>query len=100
MDSAPRQKVLKPVIAVIVIVIILLFAFSWLLTRGVEDGRDKERGSSEQSTETVPPEPTDPNVTGGSDGAGNNTSNDPELGRPSPAGGVDTNQVPVGDSSY
>ena len=37
-------------------------------------------------------EPTNPNVTGGSSGAGTGTSNDDSNTTPSPAGGVDTNQ--------
>lgn len=99
MSDTPQRNVLKPAIAVVLVVIIVLIAFSWFLTRGVEDRQDNERESNVQSTETIPPEPTDPNVTGGSDGAGTNTTNDPSLERPSPAGGVDTNQIPAGGSS-
>lgn len=97
-----QQKILMPTIFVILLVIAALIAFSWFLTRGLEDDQAVESNISptrpSEYTETAP---TNPNVTGGSDGTGSETerSNDPNIETPSPAGGVDTNNIPAGESS-
>lgn len=44
----------------------------------------------EPQNQNIPAEPTNPNVTGGPDAGGTNTSNDQSIEQPSPAGGVDT----------
>ncbi len=102
-ESTSDRKVLKLSIMVIVLIIAVLGAVSWLLTRGVENNRYNEPGtrdsSNTQPAGPTPAEPANPNVTGGSSGAGTGNSNDPGTVTPSPAGGIDTNQVPAGGSS-
>lgn len=97
------KRALKLSIVVIILVIATLLFISWLMTRGAEDNRYSEPGTNDptnaQPSESIPPEPTNPNVTGGSSGAGNAVPNDPGVETPSPAGGVDTNQVPAGGTS-
>lgn len=105
-DTTPDnsdKRALKLSIAVIVLVIGALLFISWLMTRGAEDNRYSEPRTNDstnaQPSDTIPPEPTNPNVTGGSSGAGNVAPNDPNVQPPSPAGGVDTNQIPAGGTS-
>lgn len=105
-DTVPRDsngRALKLSIIVIILVIALLLFVSWLMTRGTEDNRYSEPGTADtsnaQPSDTIPAEPANPNVTGGSSGAGNAVPNDPGVETPSPAGGVDTNQVPAGGTS-
>lgn len=97
-----ERKILKPTIIIILLVILVLVAFSWFLTRGVENNQTIESNTSpERPAEPDLTAPTNPNVTGGSDGTGTETerSNDPDIETPSPAGGVDTNGVPAGGTS-
>lgn len=80
----------------------MLLAATWLLAKGMVGdrfiGEDINDSSTvERPAPPFPAEPTNPNVTGGSDGVGDSISNDPDLQRPSSAGGVDTNQIPPGN---
>lgn len=96
--NSNRAHPVRVALLVVVAILITLFVISWLMTRGVEDS-PKTDTSAPQPVQTVPVESTNPNVTGGSSGAGTNTSNDPNVQSPSPAGGVATNQVPAGGTS-
>jgi hypothetical protein len=95
------HKTVALTVATVIAIILLLFTFSWLISRGVNLNRTTlppEKQSS-PSSDTIQNEPSNPNVTGGSTGAGNTNSNDPSIQIPSPAGGVDTNNVPAGGTS-
>jgi hypothetical protein len=77
----------------VVAILLLMLIFSWLLTKGVEDSsyNSPEDTNVQKSSDKIPTEPSNSNVTGGSSGAGTGTSNDASVETPSPAGGVDTN---------
>lgn len=82
-------------LVVILVLIIILLAGSWVLTRGVENGN-----SAEQAPESGPSGPANMQGTGGGSGVGSGANNDPNEPAPSsPAGGVDTNQIPSGSVS-
>lgn len=98
-----QNRLAKLTLFALIVLVLLMVAVSWLMTRGVADEKATVPTADSPSASQLPlenrTEPTNPNVTGGSSGAGNAVSNDPNVGTPSPAGGVDTNQVPAGDSS-
>lgn len=104
MSEQTRNFSTKKLIILTMVVVIGILVFialaSWIITRGVEDNAANvptiDNSTNQQAPQPIPAEPSNPNVTGGSSGAGNTTSNDPSIGTPSPAGGVDTNQVPAG----
>lgn len=102
-ESVPKINIAVMTVVVIIIIALFLFVISWLMTRGVADNNSSLPASNDQANEQLVPEdriePTNPNVTGGSSGVGEGESNDPSIEKPSPAGGVDTNQVPAGGTS-
>jgi hypothetical protein len=86
------KKLATLTLVIVAALITLLFLASWILARGVEE-------NTEQPSPDTTIQPINPYGTGGSSGAGTGTSNDPGTATPSPAGGVDTNQVPAGGTS-
>ena len=85
------KRTVKWSIVLIILLILLIIGVSWILTRGVDDDTNVPAVPTQNPTNVVPSEPSNPNVTGGSSGAGTGQTNDPNTGTPSPAGGVDTN---------
>lgn len=91
MKQSTRKLTIRTIV-LFLFIIVVLFIFSWLLTRGVNDDNREAVPTSENSK----PEPsTVQKGTGGNTGAGTNTSNDPNIPTPSPAGGIDTNNIPA-----
>lgn len=91
------KKLVMPTIVIVILIAIALLIGSWVLSRGIGSDSSTNEPTTEQP-KSLPQnqniaEPTNPNVTGGSTGAGTNTSNDPNASPPSPAGGADTNNV-------
>ncbi len=100
-----RSKIaLAGTLVVAVLVIFLVVLAIMILANGTDDptyNQPKEANNNNQSTDKVPQEPSNPNVTGGSTGVGNPTSNDPNNAPiPSPAGGTDANNVPAQGTQY
>lgn len=95
--SNPSNRRLSPTgaVAIVVMILVILFLISWILTRGVEDDPQRQNqipANSPTSGQAVPNQPSNSaESTGGSSAAGTGNSNDPAIGTPSPAGGVDTN---------
>lgn len=95
-DNTNNLPVKKPVgigLVFLIIIIAILLAGSWILTKGVG-----ESNTAEQAPQSTPKEPANQygTGTGGSSGVGTGAPNDPNTGSDSPAGGTDTNQVPSG----
>ncbi len=70
----PTKTIATITVVVIVTIIALVGVFSWVLTRGVEDDQNNTPVTPQQSTETIPNEPSNPNVNGDTSSPGNETS--------------------------
>ena len=103
-NSSPTKNRTSLILGII-LAILLVLLFLWLAMRGSGQNNGYNQPAVEAPSTNQPnnadpgpnagepTEPTNPNVTGGSSGAGNTQSNDAETPTPSPAGGVDTNNT-------
>ncbi|HYF97048.1 MAG TPA: hypothetical protein VD947_03345 [Patescibacteria group bacterium] len=79
------------VFTIVILIVVAIIAVAWIIIINNRD--DEPVNPNAEPTTTQPVEPTTPNTTGGSTGTGNDTSNDESIETPSPAGGVDTNNI-------
>lgn len=97
-EDKSSKRLLIGSLVFIVVILLLMLAFSWLLTKGIDDepyNTPEKTNVQQQFSDNAPSEPSSSNITGGSDGVGTGQSNDTSVETPSPAGGVDTNGDPA-----
>lgn len=98
-DDVSENKNSQALTVILIVMTVLVVLGGILIIQATRDDEQNPESSSQTAPATpepdqnIPAEPTNPNVTGGSSGAGTGTSNDPSAPTPSPAGGVDANNT-------